>query len=88
MSDISFLIELLLNHKLSKSTRELIAARIREVEASPHSRPLTTTTLTHHNSNTPQVQTQAGLAALQDRQEAINAAMAGKQTGKYKVTPK
>jgi hypothetical protein len=34
MSELSFLIELLLNHKLQKSTRDMIAERIKEVEAS------------------------------------------------------
>ncbi len=31
MTEISFLIELLLNHKLSKATKDLIAARIKEL---------------------------------------------------------
>lgn len=33
MSELSFLIDLLMNHKLSKPTKELIAARIKEVES-------------------------------------------------------
>ncbi len=33
ISEISFLLELLLNHKLSKATKNLIQARIKEVEA-------------------------------------------------------
>ena len=32
MTELSFLLELLLNHKLPKSTREAVAARIKEVE--------------------------------------------------------
>lgn len=35
MSELSFLIDLLLNQKLSKPVKELIAARIREIEARP-----------------------------------------------------
>lgn len=33
MTELSFLIELLLNHELSKPTKDLIAARIKEVES-------------------------------------------------------
>ncbi len=33
MSELSFLIELLLNHKLPKGTKDAIAARIKEVES-------------------------------------------------------
>lgn len=36
MSELSFLLELLLNHKLSKATKDLIQSRIKEVEASLH----------------------------------------------------
>jgi CTP:molybdopterin cytidylyltransferase MocA len=32
MTELSFLLDLLLNHKLAKVTRELVVARIREVE--------------------------------------------------------
>lgn len=32
MGELSFLIELLLNHKLAKPTKELIAARIKDLE--------------------------------------------------------
>lgn len=32
MTELSFLIDLLLNHKLSKATRDAVATRIREVE--------------------------------------------------------
>ncbi len=32
MTELSFLIDLLLNHKLPKATRDLVAARIKEVE--------------------------------------------------------
>lgn len=34
MTELSFLIELLLNHRLPKPTRDLVASRIKEVEAS------------------------------------------------------
>lgn len=34
MTELSFLLELLLNHKLPKATRDALAARIKEVEAS------------------------------------------------------
>jgi hypothetical protein len=33
MTELTFLVELLLNHKLPKATRDLVAARIKEVEA-------------------------------------------------------
>jgi hypothetical protein len=36
MSEITFLIELLLNHKLTKTTKEVIAARIKEIEDLRH----------------------------------------------------
>ena len=32
MTELSFLVDLLLNHKLAKATREAVAARIKEVE--------------------------------------------------------
>lgn len=32
MTELSFLIDLLMNHKLSKATKELVAQRIKEVE--------------------------------------------------------
>jgi hypothetical protein len=32
MTELSFLVELLLNHKLQKSTKDIIAARLKEVE--------------------------------------------------------
>ena len=38
-SELSFLIDLLLNHKLVKATAELIAERIKEVEANLSARP-------------------------------------------------
>lgn len=41
LSELSFLIELLLNHPLSKETKDMVAARIREVEAALSSRPQT-----------------------------------------------
>jgi hypothetical protein len=39
-SELSFLLDLLLNHKLGKQTKEAITERIKEVEASYQARPL------------------------------------------------
>lgn len=39
MSELSFLLELLLNHKLPKATKEVVVGRIKEIEASPVNRP-------------------------------------------------
>jgi hypothetical protein len=39
MTELSFLIELLLNHDLKKETKDAVAARIREVEGSFHKVP-------------------------------------------------
>jgi hypothetical protein len=39
MSELSFLIELLLNHDLQKVTKDLVASRIKEVEAAITSKP-------------------------------------------------
>ncbi len=35
MTELSFLIDLLLNHKLSKEVKKLIADRVREIESAP-----------------------------------------------------
>jgi len=39
MTELSFLLELLLNHKLPKATKELVTERIKEVEAKLGSAP-------------------------------------------------
>ena len=39
MTELSFLVELLLNHKLPKVTKDLVASRIKEVEQSFGQRP-------------------------------------------------
>ncbi len=39
MSELTFLVELLLNHKLQKSTRDLVAERLKELELEMGSRP-------------------------------------------------
>lgn len=39
MTELSFLVELLLNHKIQKNTKDLIAARIKEVEQEMSVRP-------------------------------------------------
>lgn len=39
MTELGFLVELFLNHKLSKSTKEAIAARIKEVEENSRNSP-------------------------------------------------
>lgn len=38
MSELSFLIELLLNHRLQKGTKDAIASRIKDIEANGNSR--------------------------------------------------
>lgn len=39
MTELSFLIELLLNHKLPKKTKDLVQARIRDIEVQPKQQP-------------------------------------------------
>ncbi len=39
MTELSFLIELLMNHRLQKVTKEFILSRIKEVEANLNARP-------------------------------------------------
>lgn len=73
MSELSFLLELLLNHKLSKATKDLIQSRIKEVEASMHTSSPTTQVRTYtpapiptspHSNQAPS--TQAMLAKYPD----------------------
>lgn len=40
MSELSFLIELLLNHKLPKAVKTLVADRIKEIEGGPKRAPV------------------------------------------------
>lgn len=91
MTELTFLIELLLNHDLQKDTKDLIAGRIKEVEAELNSRqpvratgqaPSTMALMAQHVQPTPTVQdvqaigqTAAAQAALAYRQAAINASM-------------
>lgn len=77
MTELSFLIDLLLNHKLPKATKDAVAARIKDIEqASPQPRP------SIQPIAAPQVaqvaQTPAAQAALAQRQALINEAMSGK----------
>lgn len=89
MTELTFLIELLLNHDLKKETKDLIAGRIKEVEAELNSRqPIrptgqaasTMALMAQHAQ--PAIQdvqaighTPAAAAALASRQAAINASM-------------
>ena len=94
MSELSFLIELLLNHKLQKQTKEAIKVRINEVEqnlsapTSPARTELPKPALVAMQAPSTQqimekhpdviAQTPAAAAALKSREEAIQAAMTGK----------
>ncbi len=40
MSELSFLIDLLLNHKIPKKTKDAIQSRIKEIEVQPPQRPM------------------------------------------------
>lgn len=40
MTELSFLLELLLNHRLTKPTKDLLQARIKEVESNLNSNPI------------------------------------------------
>jgi hypothetical protein len=98
ISELSFLIDLFMNHKLPRATKELIAQRIKEVEerlvVHPASKPVTYSTPAIHKPNEipqPEViaHTPAAAAAIAHR-EAI---MSGKrpdtvQTGKDTLGPK
>lgn len=57
MTELSFLIELLLNHELSKITKDLIASRIKEVESNLVAKPMQQ--LTAHYIPPPSVLKQA-----------------------------
>lgn len=97
MTELTFLVELLLNHKLPKATKDLVAQRIREVEEGLILRPSppprvapspqaaqapSTQAILDRNPDLVQPaavgQTPAAVAALNSRQEAINASLNGK----------
>lgn len=101
MNELSFLVELLLHHKVPKAIRELVAERIKVISGSAPQRPViqgqqqapsTQAALARHTGldpgpgfvpPTPEpvavvAQTPATVAALNSRQEAINAALSGK----------
>lgn len=104
-TELTFLIELLLNHKLPKITRDLVASRIRDVEVPPIPRisappgddrdnwrgivaPQQAASMQAIMARNPDLvppppvvniaQTPATVAAMNSRQEAINASMNGK----------
>lgn len=93
MTELTFLVELLLNHRLQKPTKDAVATRIKEVEAAiaqlpPQSplRPLPAAVSSRDVAQRhPEVapvaivaQTPAASAALASRQQAINESLAGK----------
>lgn len=96
MSELSFLIELLLNHELQKETKDLIAARIKEVEERFNLANVTRVTLPQSgymqlsnavNDILPEhmAQTPAAAKALQERQQMIRTALAGKAPPKNRA---
>jgi hypothetical protein len=92
MSELSFLLTLLLEHKLNKPTKLLILERVKELESKTTSRPVPTQITVRPVSLPAPVetigQTPQAQKALADRQEAIAQAMAGKKPTGYKVQPK
>ncbi len=90
MSELSFLIELLLNHELQKETKDLIAARIKEVEERFNLANVTRVTLPQNayiSDVLPEhmAQTPAAAKALQERQQMISTALAGKAPPKNRA---
>lgn len=92
MSELSFLLDLLLEHKLSKTTKDLIKERIKVIEGyqkaivtapvikNPTAQaPSTQRILDEMAQNQPQVQTAAAAQALQHRSELIAQALSGKE---------
>ena len=77
MSELSFLLELLLNHKLTKETKALITQRISEVEKKlspykdPHIGQTTQEKLAQAQVMPIQGTTPAAMQALHDRQIAM-----------------
>lgn len=113
MTELSFLLDLLLNHKLQKSTRELIAARLKEISDGVPLQAAAVRSVAlpaHMAQQAPSMQaimarnpdlaghaptiniaasepaapvaviaqTQAAVAAMNSRQQAINESLAGK----------
>lgn len=95
-TELSFLVELLLDHKLAKATRDLIAERIRMLSDGPQQSipfvsgtisvnpqaPSTQAAMIRHAAEAPvpvaQVaQTQATVAAMASREQAISDSMNG-----------
>lgn len=63
-SELSFLIDLLMNHKLSKTTKELVAQRIKEVEGRISSGMTLGGVVQQSRNTNPMVQSASTLAAL------------------------
>lgn len=94
MTELTFLVELLLNHRLQKPTRDAVATRIKEVEEAiahlPPQSPVRPNPIVssrdvaaRHPEMAPEpvlaiAQTPAAAAALNSRAEAIQSAMSGK----------
>jgi len=88
MSELSFLIDLLVNHKLSKSVKELIVERIKLIDQPAMGRPapraMPRQDLTHTIPQPAPIpveqiaQTPEAAAAIASRNEALNAALSGK----------
>lgn len=71
MTELSFLIDLLMNHKLSKATKELVAQRIKEVESRFNS-GITLGGVVQQSRNTnPMAQSASTIAALAKQQSSI-----------------
>ena len=85
-TELSFLLDLLLTHKLAKNTKEAITLRIKEVElalttapARPQPRPPAQLhTIDPSGVQQPAAVTPAASNAMADRAAIINQAMAGK----------
>lgn len=75
ISELSFLIELLLNHDLPKATKDLLAARIKEVEANLVSKPQVQQQISH---TAQQAALQAQFAAQGNKQAASTLALMAK----------
>lgn len=94
MTELTFLIELLLNHDLPKDTKALIASRIKEVEEGLVSRPIAQPLPPVRSPIIPQPvvepqpvipQTEAAANALNARAQAIENALQGKNNSIYKA---
>jgi len=92
MTELSFLIDLLLNHKLTKSTKDSIQARIMELEQISNSReqnpinPIRRNDISKVNPEPVQqiAQTPEAIAALELRKQA----MTNSHNSIFKVRPK